>query len=307
MKIVLRHAIREDNELMRSLLKETNLPTEGLDGNAAAFFVAEDNGEVVAIAGFEFYGGDVLLRSVAVRPGSQRRGFGSRVVDLMLDEARKKGVQSVVLLTETARDFFLKKGFNVVERSSIHNAALKGSSEFTYACPKSAVCMRLWLKQESEAMIEKVNANNAKAGYSNVEFRLGEIENMPVESESVDVVLSNCVLNLVPDKERAFEEIMRVLKPSGHFSISDIVTTGALPGKLREVAALYGGCVSGALTEQEYLAVIAKAGFRDIVVKNERQITVPDSIIEEVGPADFETLKSSGAVLLSITVRGSKP
>ncbi len=159
----------------------------------------------------------------------------------------------------------------------------------------------------TEAMIDKANANNARAGYPNVEFRLGEIEKMPVESDSVDVVLSNCVLNLVPDKQRAFSEILRVLKPGGHFSISDIVTVGTLPAKLREVAALYAGCVSGALIKEDYLAIIERAGFDGIEVKSERPIAVPDDILDEVDPADARALKLSGAAILSITVRGTKP
>ncbi len=159
----------------------------------------------------------------------------------------------------------------------------------------------------TEAMIEKAKANNAKAGYSNVEFRLGEIENMPVESNCIDVVLSNCVLNLVPDKERAFAEILRVLKPGGHFSISDIVTSRELPETLREVAALYAGCVSGALVKEEYLAIIARAGFAGVEVKSVRPITIPDDILGEVDPADIKALRSSDAAILSITVRGTKP
>jgi arsenite methyltransferase len=159
----------------------------------------------------------------------------------------------------------------------------------------------------TEAMIARADANNAKAGYANVEFRLGEIENMPVDSDSVDVVLSNCVLNLVPDKGRAFAEIMRVLKPGGHFSISDIVTAGSLPAKLREVAALYAGCVSGALVKEEYLAIIARAGFTGVEVKSERPIDIPDDILGEVDGDDIKALRSSDAAILSVTVRGTKP
>ena len=159
----------------------------------------------------------------------------------------------------------------------------------------------------TEAMIVKANVNNAKAGYTNVEFRLGEIEKMPVESGSIDVVLSNCVLNLVPNKARAFEEIIRVLKPGGHFSISDIVTDAALPQRLRDVAALYAGCVSGAITKEEYLSVIEKAGFADVVVKGERPIAIPDDILGGVSGEDHWALKSSGAAIISITVTGKKP
>ncbi len=159
----------------------------------------------------------------------------------------------------------------------------------------------------TEAMIEKAEANNRKAGYTNVEFRLGEIEEMPVEDASVDVVLSNCVLNLVPDKRKAFAEIFRVLKPGGHFSISDIVTSGVLPEKLRDAAALYAGCVSGALPREEYLGVITMSGFTNIEIRTERPIAIPDDILEETDPGDLELLRSTDAAITSITVRGTKP
>jgi amino-acid N-acetyltransferase len=146
MTIRLRKSISEDNIAIRSLLQTTKLPTESLDKDVTTFYVAEENNQLVGIAGYEFYGDDALLRSVAVRPGIQHQGLGSQIVDCMLDEARKQNIRSVVLLTETARDFFLKKGFTVVERTSIDNEAMKKSSEFVYACPKSAICMRILLK-----------------------------------------------------------------------------------------------------------------------------------------------------------------
>lgn len=159
----------------------------------------------------------------------------------------------------------------------------------------------------TQAMIDRAVANNKKAGYSNVEFRLGEIEEMPVESDSVDVILSNCVLNLVPDKRKAFAEIFRVLKPGGHFSISDIVTSTALPERLREVASLYAGCVSGAVPVNDYLSLVSGAGFTEIEVRNRRPIAIPDDILGEAGKEDVESLAASGAAILSITVRGTKP
>ena len=159
----------------------------------------------------------------------------------------------------------------------------------------------------TEAMIEKAMANNARVGYSNVEFRLGEIENMPVDSDSVDVVLSNCVLNLVPNKARAFSEIMRVLRPGGHFSISDIVTSAALPQRLRDVAAMYAGCVSGALKKEEYISVIERSGFAEIVVKRQRPVAIPDDILDEVQADEASGLKPRGGPLLSVTVSGTKP
>lgn len=159
----------------------------------------------------------------------------------------------------------------------------------------------------TEAMIDKANSNNAKAGYANVEFRFGEIENMPVDSDSVDVVISNCVLNLVPNKQRAFREILRVLKPGGHFSISDIVTSKSLPPKLREVAELYAGCVSGAVPEEEYMGIIRETGFVDVELKSEHPISIPGDTLRALSPDDMEAYRSSRAAILSITVRGSKP
>ncbi len=159
----------------------------------------------------------------------------------------------------------------------------------------------------TEAMIGRANANNVKLGYTNVEFRLGEIENLPVDSTSVDVVVSNCVLNLVPSKERAFSEIFRVLKPGGHFSVSDIVSTKSLPDKLRKVAELYSGCVSGALVKEDYLDIITKSGFTNVVVRSEIKTPVPQEIFSELTPDEAEAFRTSGTGMLSITVQGEKP
>ena len=115
-------------------------------------------------------------------------------------------------------------------------------------------------------MVAKARANCKKLGHENVEFRLGEIEHLPVESDSIDVVVSNCVLNLVPDKRAAFAEIHRVLKPGARFCISDIVASQALPDWTLEVAALYAGCVAGAIPSQDYLDLIAATGFDGIEV-----------------------------------------
>src|SRR6476469_5123589 len=126
------------------------------------------------------------------------------------------------------------------------------------------------------AMIEKARTNAEKLNYNNVEFRLGDIENMPVSNNFADVVVSNCVLNLVPNKKAVFEEIYRVLKPNGHFSISDIVIEGILPPSITEAAEMYAGCVSGAILKDEYLTLIKEANFRNITVQKEKQIIIPD-------------------------------
>jgi len=157
-------------------------------------------------------------------------------------------------------------------------------------------------------MIEKARGNAAKLGYTNVEFRLGEIESLPVESGSVDVVISNCVLNLVPDKARAFSEIRRVLKPGGHFSISDIVVQGELPESLRGSAEAYAGCVAGAMQQQDYFEVIHGTGFTSIQVAKEKVLDIPDELLRQtLSDKEAETFKSSGSRLVSITVYGEKP
>jgi arsenite methyltransferase len=113
-------------------------------------------------------------------------------------------------------------------------------------------------------MIAKAWDNAVQGGYSNVDFRLGEIENLPVSNESVDVVISNCVLNLVPDKTRAFAEIYRVIKPGGHFTVSDIVTYGEIPAEIRQDVELWAGCIAGAEDRDEYLEIVRQAGFVDL-------------------------------------------
>ncbi len=159
----------------------------------------------------------------------------------------------------------------------------------------------------TEAMIEKARANNQKLGYSNVEFHLGDIENMPLESRVADVVVSNCVLNLVPDKTRAFSEIHRILKSGGHFSISDIVLQGELPPHMAQAAAMYTGCVAGAMDKNKYLEIIQQAGFRNVIVAKEKKITIPDEILlEYLSPHEVDAFKSSGTLILSVTVNGTK-
>lgn len=159
----------------------------------------------------------------------------------------------------------------------------------------------------TQAMIDKANQNKKKLGYTNVDFRLGEIENLPLESESVDVVVSNCVLNLVPDKTRAFSEIHRALKTGGHFSISDIVLEGSLPESIANVAELYASCVSGALEKNTYLDIIKQAGFKNVSIVKERQYNLPDDLILQfVGPAELKAYRESGNKILSITVYAEK-
>ncbi len=150
------------------------------------------------------------------------------------------------------------------------------------------------------AMIEKARRNAETLGYVNVEFRQGDIENMPVSDSVADVVISNCVLNLVPNKPAVLSEIYRVLKPGGHFSISDIVLIGDLPSDLREAAEMVAGCVSGAVQKDNYLAAIADAGFKNITLQKEKVITVPDEILSRF------TTETVQAGIYSITVYAEK-
>ncbi len=159
----------------------------------------------------------------------------------------------------------------------------------------------------TEVMIERANENNRKLGYTNVEFRFGDIDNLPVASDSVDVVLSNCVLNLVPNKKKAFSEIFRVLKSGGHFGISDIVTTKDLPAAIQSAAALYAGCVGGALVKEQYLDLFRSVGFRNVTVRKERTIDIPDDYLATALPdADLRAFRQSGIAILSVTISGEK-
>lgn len=158
------------------------------------------------------------------------------------------------------------------------------------------------------AMIEKARANAEKLGYHNVEFRQGDIEKMPVSANVADVIVSNCVLNLVPDKEAVIKEIYRVLKPGAHFSISDIVLEGELPANIREAAEMYAGCVSGAIQKNAYLGFIGQTGFENITVQKEKKITIPDDILEKYLDArELEAFKQGSTGIYSITVYAEKP
>ncbi len=160
----------------------------------------------------------------------------------------------------------------------------------------------------TEQMVAKARANAEKLGYNNVEFRFGDIEQMPVTANVADVVVSNCVLNLVPNKYNVLKEVYRVLKPGGHFSISDIVLEGELPTQLKQAAEMYAGCVSGAIQKQVYLELIEATGFKNITIQKEKNIMVPDDIlINYISKAEIETLRNSNLGIYSITVYAEKP
>ncbi len=159
----------------------------------------------------------------------------------------------------------------------------------------------------TKEMINRARANAEKLNYHNVEFRLGEIEALPVASGIADVVVSNCVLNLVPDKAKAFSEVQRVLKPGGHFSIADIVVRGTLPLPIMQAAEMYAGCIGGAIEKEEYITTIREAGFENITIQKEKVITVPDDILSRYLSAD-ETIqyKKDCHGIFSITVYAEK-
>ncbi len=160
----------------------------------------------------------------------------------------------------------------------------------------------------TEKMIEKARINADKLNLNNVEFRLGDIEHMPVAANTADVIVSNCVLNLVPNKANVFKEIFRVLKPGGHFSISDIVLEGMLPDKLKEAAELYAGCVSGAIQKEEYLGHIKTSGFQNITIQKQKSIILPDDIlINYFSKEDIDAFRNSNVGIYSITVYAEKP
>lgn len=158
------------------------------------------------------------------------------------------------------------------------------------------------------AMIDKARSNAELRGFNNVEFRQGDIEKMPVTSNVADVIVSNCVLNLVPNKDGVFKEIFRTLKPGGHFSISDIVLFGQLPPNIQNAAEMYAGCVSGAIQKQEYLELIESNGFTNITIQKEKPIIIPDDILKNyLSEDEIKTFKNSDTGIFSITVYAGKP
>ena len=158
------------------------------------------------------------------------------------------------------------------------------------------------------AMIDRARKNAEVRGFNNVEFRQGDIETKPVTANTADVIVSNCVLNLVPDKDGVIKEIFRILKPGGHFSISDIVLEGELPNQIKEAAEMYAGCVAGAIQKQLYLELIKSNGFTNIAIQKDKAIIVPDDILSQYLTAEqTAAFKQSGTGIRSITVYAEKP
>ncbi len=159
----------------------------------------------------------------------------------------------------------------------------------------------------TDAMLEKAHRNVTKLGFTNVEFIKGDIEELPLADNQFDVIVSNCVLNLVPDKTKAFSEIYRVLKPAGHFCVSDVVIKGKLPEKLQKDAEMYAGCVSGAIEINEYLGIIEKQGFKSIEIHKQKEIEIPVEILKEyLTDEEIQQFKNKEIGIFSITVSAGK-
>ncbi|HOW42345.1 MAG TPA: arsenite methyltransferase [Candidatus Omnitrophota bacterium] len=166
----------------------------------------------------------------------------------------------------------------------------------------------------TEEMIEKARRNARKSDYANVEFRLGEIERLPVDSASVDAIISNCVINLSPDKESVFKEAYRVLKPGGRLMVSDLVLTGKLPALIKDSVEAYVGCLAGAAMKEEYLGFIEKAGFKDIKVVSQTHYPIEamanDATAQAVmGDAKIskQDMKALEKAVVSVKVLAFKP
>jgi len=158
------------------------------------------------------------------------------------------------------------------------------------------------------AMIDKARSNAEVRGFNNVEFRQGDIESMPITANTADVIVSNCVLNLVPNKDAVIKDIYRVLKPGGHFSISDVVLVGALPEGLRKDAEMYAGCVSGAIQKEVYMELIHANGFEQVTIQKEKPIIIPDDILINYLTADqIAAFKNGATGIFSVTVFAKKP
>lgn len=159
----------------------------------------------------------------------------------------------------------------------------------------------------TDEMITKAKANLEKTGFKNIEFVKGDIENMPLPENEFDVVISNCVLNLVPDKEAAFAETYKVLKPGGHFCVSDVVVKGELPEAIRKDAEMYVGCIAGAVPLEEYLATIKNAGFKNISIHKQEKTLLPDNLVEKLLSEDeMKRYKNGEFGTVNITVSGTK-
>lgn len=159
----------------------------------------------------------------------------------------------------------------------------------------------------TDEMLDKARQNCIKLGYTNVEFIKGDIESIPLDENQIDVIISNCVLNLVPDKQKAFSEIYRVLKPNAHFCVSDIVLNAELPKNIAEATTMYAGCVSGAVLKDEYIKIIEKSGFKNIEIVKTKDIKIPEVILQAyLTKEEIETFVNNKSIIQSVTVKAVK-
>ena len=156
-------------------------------------------------------------------------------------------------------------------------------------------------------MLERARTNTKKRGFTNVEFIEGDIEHLPLKDKTADVIVSNCVLNLLPRKDKIFKEIYRVLKPGGHFCISDIVLKGIFPKEFTDNAAMYAGCIASAIQHDDYLSEIEKAGISDIIIERTKTIIIPDEVLQEhLDETTINKYKTDNVGIYSITVTGKR-
>ena len=247
---------------------------------------------------------------IAIQSDPENKGCGCCSTDtisysvLSDDYTRVKGYEPDAdlglgcgLPTETA---FIRPGDTVVDMGS------GAGNDCFIAVKETGETGKVIGVDMTPAMIDKARKNAEKLGYDNVEFRLGEIENSGLDPDSADIVVSNCVFNLAPDKDAAFRETFRILRPGGHFSISDMVTDGDLPEGFRKEAEMYAGCVAGALKEEDYLGIIKACGFTDIKVMKKRKTSIPSEILDKYGVRE-ELEAPGGTGIYSITVFAKKP
>ncbi|HUP89699.1 MAG TPA: arsenic resistance N-acetyltransferase ArsN2, partial [Longimicrobiales bacterium] len=386
LQVGIRDAQNNDLSGVTELIQSSNLPIEGVtDQFPQGYAVATYGDRIVGVAGVEVYGGDGLLRSVAVHNARRGFGVGVQLVRDRLQWARHQQLRDVYLLTTTASAFFERLGFEHIERASAPEE-MQRAPEFADLCPSTSTVMKLgvadgaeiraivrdrygaaaraaandeavscaccgdtksasWnpvtynlyeagevsglpsqavlaslgcgnptaLAQLSEGetvldlgsgggidvllsakrvgptgkafgldmtdeMLALARSNQEKAGATNVEFLKGEIENIPLPDESVDVIISNCVINLAADKSKVISEAFRVLKPGGRFAVSDIVTRGEMPDIVRRNGEMWTGCIAGALEETEYVRLLHGAGFENAEVEPTRIYSREDAI-----------------------------
>jgi arsenite methyltransferase len=446
---VLRPATAADLSAVLALLGECDLPVDGVaDQFEDGYVIAEEDAELIGVAGLEVYGGHGLLRSVAVAQSARGRGVAALLVADRVEWARARGLRAVYLLTTTAESWFARHSFTTIARDDVPSSICR-SAEFADICPSSAAAMELRLEPRASSccgapvllsaqpataasassccgpsasladadslkanvrekygaaavraaggakssccgtaddevwdpitadlydaaeaqdvpaeamlaslgcgnptalaqlhagdtvldlgsgggidvllsarrvgptgkvygldmtdeMLELARANQARAGATNVEFLKGDIESIPLPDDSVDVIISNCVINLAADKGRVLREAFRVLRPGGRFAVSDVVARKRVPDAIRRSMELWMGCVAGALHEDEYARLLREAGFDDVALEPTRVYGGDDArwFLEGAGLEVPDRLDEYDGAFMSAFVRARKP